>query len=62
MAKVHKIVGYEDFIASIDELAKSAENVNVLFTGQKNDAGHSWCPDCNDGNVSLNCVLWNWFF
>lgn len=51
MAKVHKIFGYEEFISSIDKLADSAEIVNVLFTGKKDAAGHSWCPDCNDGNV-----------
>lgn len=49
MAKVHKLSGYDEFIASIDELAKNADTVNVLFTGKKDQAGHSWCPDCNDG-------------
>lgn len=51
VAKVEKIFGYDEFIASIDKLAKSAENVNILFTGKKDQAGQkSWCPDCNDGN------------
>lgn len=51
VAEVKKIFGYEEFVASIESLAKSAENVNVLFTGKKDDAGRSWCPDCNDGKV-----------
>lgn len=53
MAKVHKIDGYDEFKQKIDELAKTAENVNVLFSGKKDAAGHSWCPDCNDGT----CIL-----
>lgn len=51
MATVHKIDGYDEFISNIEKLAKSSENVNVLFTGKK-VAGQSWCPDCNDGKVS----------
>lgn len=53
VAKVQKISGYDEFKSSIDTLAKTAENVNVLFTGKKDDAGRSWCPDCNDGKVHL---------
>lgn len=51
MAKVHKINGYEEFKKTIDDVAKNAEHVNVLFTGKKDQAGQSWCPDCNDGTV-----------
>lgn len=50
MAKVKKIVGYDEFIANIDKLTETVENVNVLFTGKKDETGRSWCPDCNDGN------------
>lgn len=49
MAKVHKINGYDEFKQTIDEVAKTAEHVNVLFSGKKDAAGHSWCSDCNDG-------------
>lgn len=51
MATVHKLSGYDEFIKSIDGIAKSAENVNVLFTGKKDEAGHSWCSDCNNGKI-----------
>lgn len=53
VAKVEKISGYDDFIASIDKLTESAEIVNVLFTGKKDERGHSWCPDCNDGKLKI---------
>lgn len=54
MAKVHKISGYEEFIEKIDKISETAEIVNVLFTGKKDDSGKSWCPDCNDGNAYLS--------
>lgn len=56
MAKVKKITGYDEFIATIDQLTKSAENVNVLFTGKKDNSGRSWCPDCNDGKMHLHLI------
>lgn len=49
MAKVHKIFGYDEFIGSINKIAESAKELNILFTGKKDEAGKSWCPDCNDG-------------
>lgn len=51
VAKVEKLFGYDEFIASIEKLSESAENVNVLFTGKKDVTGRSWCPDCNDGKI-----------
>lgn len=53
VAKVEKISGYDEFVASIDKLAATADNVNVLFTGKKDESGHSWCPDCNDGKTVI---------
>lgn len=53
VAKVEKIFGYDEFVASIDKLAGTADNVNVLFTGKKDESGHSWCPDCNDGKTAI---------
>lgn len=50
MVKVQKISGYDDFKAKIDDFATSAIELVVLFTGAKDSAGKSWCPDCNDGN------------
>lgn len=53
MAKVHKITGYDEFKKTIDDIAKTAENVNVLFSGKKGETGQSWCCDCNDGKIFL---------
>lgn len=53
MAKVHKLSGYEEFIGSIDKIAATAKNVNVLFTGKKDQGGRSWCPDCVDGKLII---------
>lgn len=62
MAKVIKISGYEEFKQKIDEIAKSSEHVNVLFSGKKDAAGRSWCSDCNDGTCSLHfhTICWIW--
>ncbi|XP_031624656.1 thioredoxin domain-containing protein 17-like [Contarinia nasturtii] len=58
MAKVEKISGYDEFIASIEKLAASADNVNILFTGKKDESGRSWCPDCVDAEpyVNKHCI------
>lgn len=53
MAKIHKIIGYDDFTKTIDKIAKSGDIVNVLFSGKKDENGQSWCSDCNDGNFYL---------
>ncbi|XP_055913238.1 thioredoxin domain-containing protein 17-like [Eupeodes corollae] len=37
--------GYEAFKSSVEKLTGKNE-VNVYFTGSKNDTGVSWCPDC----------------
>lgn len=57
MAKVHKIQGYEEFKQNIDEVAKTAEYVNVLFSGKKDGTGRSWCSDCNDGNCIFDTYV-----
>lgn len=57
MAKVIKFSGYDEFKQKIDDVAKTSEHVNVLFTGKKDETGRSWCPDCNDGTRSLHFFL-----
>lgn len=53
MAKVHSIAGYDEFKSFISGLGKSAsDTINIYFTGSKNEAGKSWCPDCNDGEIA----------
>lgn len=43
---VHKTLsGYEEFKEFYENI-KNGENVNFYFTGAKDDAGVSWCPDC----------------
>lgn len=53
MAKVHHISGYDNFIESINKIANTAKEINILFTGRKDANGKSWCPDCNDGRVII---------
>lgn len=50
MAQKHKVTGYDEYVAVIDNLSKTTKaTINVYFTGAKDAAGKSWCPDCNDG-------------
>lgn len=50
MVQKHKVTGYNEFVALVDNLSNTVKvPINVYFTGAKNAAGSSWCPDCNDG-------------
>lgn len=61
MAKVHKVAGYEEFLSFINDLSKNSKDlINVYFTGSKNSAGKSWCPDCNDGTSYIS--FFSFFF
>lgn len=62
MAKVHKISGYDEFIGSINKIAEAAKELNILFTGKKDEAGKSWCPDCNDGKQISNFFSFAHFY
>lgn len=46
MAEQHFVKGYEGFIAFIKDFKPAGKIVNVLFTGEKDPSGNSWCPDC----------------
>lgn len=48
MVQQHKVAGYDAFLSLVGGLNKTAA-INVYFTGSKDAAGKSWCPDCNDG-------------
>ncbi|XP_028662470.1 thioredoxin domain-containing protein 17 [Erpetoichthys calabaricus] len=39
-----KVQGYEEFTKVVKE--HEDKNVFVYFTGNKNEQGVSWCPDC----------------
>ncbi|KAI7697264.1 Thioredoxin domain-containing protein 17, partial [Sarcoptes scabiei] len=36
-----------DFIESNNATPETTKTIILLFTGTKNSAGKSWCPDCN---------------
>ncbi|KAI1301704.1 Thioredoxin domain-containing protein 17 [Halotydeus destructor] len=41
------VEGYEGLLKVIDENKAKFSHLFILFTGNKDAAGHSWCPDCN---------------
>eukprot|EP00088_Acartia_fossae_P039505 TRINITY_DN41127_c0_g1_i1.p1 TRINITY_DN41127_c0_g1~~TRINITY_DN41127_c0_g1_i1.p1 ORF type:complete len:141 (+),score=11.53 TRINITY_DN41127_c0_g1_i1:52-423(+) len=45
MVVKHAVSGFEAFKEKAEELAKKGD-LFVLFSGSKNAAGESWCPDC----------------
>lgn len=58
MAKVHKVAGYDGFISFISDLEKSTKDTLIAyFTGSKDEAGKSWCPDCNDGKQNVKLMI-----
>ncbi|GAB0100481.1 Thioredoxin domain-containing protein 17 [Sergentomyia squamirostris] len=52
-----KLKGYEALLAYIDKLGVQDENINVYFTGSKDEKGVSWCPDCNEAEPSVRKAL-----
>jgi len=45
MVKRHQVEGFKAFQDKVAELEKDGD-LFVLFSGSKNAAGESWCPDC----------------
>ncbi|KAG8450693.1 hypothetical protein GDO86_003100 [Hymenochirus boettgeri] len=39
-----KVQGYEEFIKEVEK--HKGKKVFVYFSGNKNEDGQSWCPDC----------------
>lgn len=39
--------GYEEYCRAVAE--RNTKHVFVYFTGDKDDQGRSWCPDCVKG-------------
>lgn len=46
MAEQHFVKGYDCFLAFIKDFKPADRVVNVLFSGEKDSSGGSWCPDC----------------
>uniref|UniRef100_A0A2M4C3G1 Thioredoxin domain-containing protein 17 n=1 Tax=Anopheles marajoara TaxID=58244 RepID=A0A2M4C3G1_9DIPT len=46
MVVKHHVTGYEEFTKLAESLESSGEPVHVLFTGNKDANGESWCPYC----------------
>ncbi|XP_063706606.1 thioredoxin domain-containing protein 17-like [Culicoides brevitarsis] len=40
--------GYEKLKQFIENFKDNKKNLYILFTGKKDEAGVSWCSDCND--------------
>jgi len=56
MVQKFAVEGFEAFKAKSEELAKKGD-LFVLFSGSKNEAGESWCPDCVVAYpVVMDCV------
>ena len=50
MVNIKYTKGFEGYQSSVAELYKGSETpLYILFTGDKNADGISWCPDCNVG-------------
>ena len=43
-------------LSQINDLSKNKNTVLLLFTGSKDNAGVSWCPDCVKTEPVLNSV------
>lgn len=41
--------GYEDFCKAVSE--RKGKYLFAYFSGDKDDQGKSWCPDCVKGNL-----------
>lgn len=53
--EILKVSGYEAFRDTVDKLTQNrSSQINVYFTGEKDETGKSWCPDCNEGELSVD--------
>lgn len=60
MASKAYATGYEDCLKKIEKYYNGRNQLNILFTGQKNDKGVSWCPDCNDADPFVTKAVNNY--
>lgn len=51
--------GYDEFCKAVTE--RGGKNIFAYFSGDKDDQGKSWCPDCVKGDLilfTMNVFLW----
>lgn len=56
MATVSHVKGYDQFLTFFKDY-KSDKVTNVLFTGEVDEDGNSWCPDCVEAKPFINEAL-----
>lgn len=56
--EILKVSGYEAFRKTVDKLTQNGSSqVNVYFTGEKDETDKSWCPDCNEAEPFVLSAL-----
>nr|ACO13767.1 Thioredoxin domain-containing protein 17 [Esox lucius] len=46
-----KVHGYDEFCKAVSE--RKGKDIFAYFSGNKDDQGMSWCPDCVKGNTII---------
>lgn len=59
MVTTHFVKGYENLIQLLNKLNNSSNSINILFSGQKDENGVSWCSDCKKHIKQLNVLSIN---
>lgn len=49
----HNVNGYEECSKLLENLKSSGVPIVIYFSGSKNEDGVSWCPDCQNGKLSV---------
>ncbi|TMW42554.1 hypothetical protein DOY81_012367 [Sarcophaga bullata] len=58
MVNIKYTKGFEGYQNSVAELYKGSETpLYILFTGDKNSDGVSWCPDCNVAQPNIDKAI-----
>lgn len=57
MVKRHFVKNWDEFEKLVVELEKEKLPINVLFTGDKEESGESWCPYCNRAKPVIEKVV-----
>lgn len=52
MVQKHSVLGWDNFIELVTKLEPEKKPINVLFSGDKDESGVSWCPYCVQGELS----------
>uniref|UniRef100_U5EXP8 Thioredoxin domain-containing protein 17 n=1 Tax=Corethrella appendiculata TaxID=1370023 RepID=U5EXP8_9DIPT len=57
MVNEHKVAGYENFKSFMKDFKSNGAAINILFTGEKDKNGVSWCPDCVSAEPHIKNAL-----